>query len=137
MVDGAVAGYGWLSTEPEWIGEVQLEIRPRKGEGYIWNCVTLAAHRRKGDFRSLVASIAEAARDLGLNRVWIGSVAVPAEKALAPLGFSPAARFSTIRFAGQHLMRVSYADSPLGRDGRRVLSAGRGLYWLAVSHRRH
>src|SRR5207253_2901168 len=31
--DGAIAGYGWLSTGPEWVGELQLEIRPGAGEG--------------------------------------------------------------------------------------------------------
>ncbi|MDQ6741776.1 MAG: GNAT family N-acetyltransferase, partial [Candidatus Dormibacteraeota bacterium] len=47
---GEVAGYGWLSTGPEWIGELGLEIRPAPGEIYVWNCVTLPAHRRRGLF---------------------------------------------------------------------------------------
>ena len=54
-MDGQVAGYGWLSTGPEWIGELGLEIRPPVGEAYIWNCVTLPAHRLRGkDLRLLL-----------------------------------------------------------------------------------
>src|SRR5438309_6401657 len=89
-IEGAVAGYGWLSTGPEWIGELQLEIKPREREGYIWNCVTLAEHRRRGVFRSLVAGISEHARNGGLKRLWIGSVAIPAERAVELSGFRPA-----------------------------------------------
>ena len=106
VVDGAIAGYGWLSTGPEWIGELQLEIRPRPGEAYLWNCVTLAEHRRKGIFRSLLAGISAHARDSGLRRLWIGSVAIPAEKAVGPSGFEPALRFTTFTVAGWHGLRV-------------------------------
>jgi hypothetical protein len=47
-----LVGYGWLSTKSEWIGEIELEIGLAPGEAYIWNCVTLNRHRRKGVFRS-------------------------------------------------------------------------------------
>lgn len=135
ILDGDVAGYGWLSTGPEWIGELQLEIRPRKAEAYIWNCVTLGPHRRKGVFRALVAGISEAARQQGVTRVWIGSVAIPAEKALAPLGFRPTARFRTYRFLGLFAMTGSIVDS----DVRRVISFsfGRSVLMGGVERRRH
>jgi len=74
IVDDGVAGYGWLSTGPEWIGELQLEIHPRSGEGYLWNCATILEHRRTGIFRSLLVGIAEIARRDGLQRLWIGSL---------------------------------------------------------------
>jgi GNAT superfamily N-acetyltransferase len=112
-VDGAIAGYGWLSTASEWIGELQLEISPRPGEGYIWNCVTLKEHRRKGVFRSLLLGIAEIARAEGLRRLWIGTVAIPAEKALEPSGFRPAFRFAFMRVAGLHSMQITAAGEPL------------------------
>ena len=137
VLDGAVAGYGWLSTGPEWIGELQVEIRPRKAEAYIWNCVTLAAHRRKGIFRSLVAGIARAANDTGVTRVWIGSVEIPAEKTLAPLGFRPALTFHSRRFAGTHWMRVAAAEPELGRDSRHVIALRPGIYVRASVDRRH
>src|SRR5256885_16761373 len=84
VVEGSIAGYGWLSTGPEWIGELQLEIKPRQAEGYIWKCVTLGEHRRKGHFRSLLAGICDAARSTGLKRLWLGSDAIPAGKAVVP-----------------------------------------------------
>ena len=134
FLDRTIAGYGWLSTGPEWIGELQLEIRPNKAEAYIWNCVTLAPHRRKGVFRSLVVGIAEAARGLGVRRVWIGSVAIPAEKALAPLGFRPAARFHTFRFLG---IFVATGTTIVDPDARRVIPYNTGVEMGAVIRRHH
>jgi GNAT superfamily N-acetyltransferase len=137
VLDGAIAGYGWLSLGPEWIGELQLEIRPRKAEGYIWNCVTLPEHRRRGIFRSVVMGISGAARDTGVIRLWIGSVDVPAEKALGPIGFEPAVHFRTGRFAGFYLTSAKYMDSPLGRDARRVLPLRARVYGGTVARRKH
>lgn len=88
----AVLGYGWLSTGPEWIGEVGLELTPGPGEAYIWNCVTLPAHRFRGVFRGLVTGICEQARREGLRRLWIASLRGTAEAALRPPGFQPALR---------------------------------------------
>ncbi len=124
---GELAGYGWLSTDPEWIGELELTITPRRGEGYIWNCVTLPAHRRRGVFRTLISGIAAAARDGGLRRVWIGSVAIPAERAVGPSGFEPALHFSTFKLAG--LLWASArpsagAGATLASDALSVLQAG-------------
>lgn len=137
-IDGAVAGFGWLSTGPEWIGELQLEIKPRQREGYIWNCVTLPEHRQKGVFRSLVAGIYLAGHRLGSNRLWIGSVAVPAEKALAPIGFKPALRFDSMTVVGLHLMRVwRSADRALATDASSILGVHPGVVIRADRPRRH
>lgn len=137
VLDGAVAGYGWLSTGPEWIGELQLEIRPGTAEAYIWNCVTLARHRRKGIFRSLVIGIAAAARGLGARRVWIGSVDIPAEKALSPSGFRPALHFRSLRLGPVHLVRVSYADQALGLDAQGRVGVRPGIYIRGSARRTH
>ena len=137
MTGGEIAGYGWLSTGPEWIGELQLEIRPRKGEAYIWNCVTLDAHRRRGVFRSLVAGIADAARRSGVERVWIGSVAIPAENALGPLGFVPAMRFRSAAALGVHVMLVTPERSTLGRDALHVVPVRRGVQVAGLRRRKH
>jgi GNAT superfamily N-acetyltransferase len=127
-VDGAIAGYGWLSTASEWIGELQLEISPRPGEGYIWNCVTLKEHRRKGVFRSLLLGIYQTARAEGLRRLWIGTVAIPAERALEPSGFRPALHFGVLRLAGLHSMQVTAGEPLLVDDASAVLGVrpGRG-----------
>ncbi len=137
-VDQEIGAYGWLSTAPEWIGELELVIKPREREGYIWNCVTRPEHRRKGMFGSLVAGITLAARRLGSKRLWIGSVAIPAEKALAPLGFRPALYFDCRTFAGLHLMRVSRgADRALAADASSVLGVRPGLLIRGSRRLRH
>jgi hypothetical protein len=137
-VDGAVGGYGWLSVGREWIGEIQLEIKPRQGEAYIWNCVTLAEHRQKGVFRSLVVGISVAARRSGATRLWIGSIAIPAEKALPAMGFKPALHFAGATVAGLHLMSVRRGpDRALATDACSILGVQPGLVIRAHRRRRH
>jgi GNAT superfamily N-acetyltransferase len=138
LIDGGIAGYGWLSVGPEWIGEIELEINPRHGEGYIWNCVTLPAHRRKGIFRSLLLGISGHARNEGLKRVWIGSVDIPAEKAVGPSGFQPALRFTSATFAGLHVAWVRRAsDHALAADATSILGSGAGMRAWRSHPRRH
>jgi GNAT superfamily N-acetyltransferase len=138
FADSELVGYGWLSRGPEWIGELQVEIKPRQREAYIWNCVTLPEHRRRGVFWSLVAGMSLSARRLGARRVWIGSVEIPAEKALAPLGFRPALHFDVFTAAGLHLMRVRRStDSRLTTDASSVLGVSPGLVLRASHPRRH
>jgi GNAT superfamily N-acetyltransferase len=120
FIDGAVAGYGWLSMGPEWIGELQLEITPNPREGYIWDCATLVEHRRKGIFHSLLVGISDVARREGLKRLWIGTIAVPAEKVLEPSGFRPALRFIVRRVGGWQVLRVVTASSD-----RKLVAAAR------------
>jgi len=138
MINGSIAGYGWLSTAPEWIGELQLEISPNPGEAYIWNCVTVAEHRRKGVFRSLLGRIAGTATAEGTRRLWIGSVAIPAEKAVAASGFRPAMRFTAFGAAGMHFVRVAAAkEDALGAEAQRVLQVKPGFYLRRSRRRRH
>jgi len=94
---GRLVSYGWLSTGPEWIGELGLEIVPSAGEAYVWNCVTLAPHRRRGRYRALLEGIVSRARAEGLARLWIGSIEDPAEKADADVGFNPVLHFRVAR----------------------------------------
>jgi GNAT superfamily N-acetyltransferase len=137
-IEGSVAGYGWLSTGAEWIGELQLEIRPREHEAYIWNCVTVPEHRRRGVFRSLVMGTTAAAQRLGARRVWIGSVDLPAEKALAPIGFRPALHFNVASIAGLHFMQVRRSsDAALAAHGSAVVGVRPGLVLRASHPRRH
>ena len=127
-IDDSVGGYGWLSTNPEWMGEIQLEIAPRPGEAYIWNCVTLAEHRRKGIFRSLLVGISEIARNEGLKRLWIGTIAIPAEKALAPSGFRPALHFISVTVGALQLLTISPSNESLAADASAVLSIRPGVH---------
>jgi GNAT superfamily N-acetyltransferase len=90
-----LVGYGWLSAKSEWIGELELEIAPAAREAYIWNCVTLAPHRRKGVFRTVVTSVVATAREEGLAKLWIASGGDLAGRTLKDAGFVRVMRFDT------------------------------------------
>ena len=137
---GTLAGYGWLSTGPEWIGELQLEIKPAAGEGYIWNCLTLPEHRRTGVFRRVITGISALAAREGLRRIWIGTVALPAEKALGPSGFEPVLDFASVVMAGHIWIRVrsaAGADPRLVADAHRAVSTREGRFLRTSRPRRH
>jgi len=139
---GEIAGYGWLSTGPEWIGELGIEIRPGPGEIYVWNCVTLPAHRRRGLFRALLQTAVESARREGLGRLWIGTVDGVGESAVADTRFAPVLSIEAFELArlgwlslhaapGADAAVVAAALASLGgekapvRSGPRVLSRRR------------
>jgi GNAT superfamily N-acetyltransferase len=105
-----LVGYGWLSTKSEWIGEVELEIGLAAGEAYVWNCVTLARHRRKGVFRSVVTAIVGQAHKDGLARLWIASLAGVGGKTIQQAGFQPVLRFNSAKRLGLHWLMVSPAE---------------------------
>jgi GNAT superfamily N-acetyltransferase len=136
-IDDSVGGYGWLSVNPEWISEIQLKITPRPGEGYIWNCVTLVEHRRKGIFRSLLIGISEVARTEGLTRMWVATTAIPAERALGSSGFKRALRFMSVTMGGLHLLTISPSDPSLGAAASAVLSIRPGIHVRRTQARRH
>ena len=111
---GEIAGYGWLSSGPEWIGELGLEIRPAPREAYVWNCVTLPAHRRRGLFRTLLQAVVEGARREGLRRLWIGTVDGVGESAVARAGFTRVLSidaFELARLGWLYLRAVPDADT--------------------------
>ena len=139
-IDDSLVGYGWLSTQPEWIGEVQLEIKPRAGEGYIWNCVTVPEHRRKGTFRAILIGIMKVAHEQGMKRLWLGTIAIPAEKAVGPSGFKPAIHADAFSFAGFHWISARAApdaNPSLVSDACEVLSSRPGWYVRRTQYRRH
>lgn len=135
-----LVGYGWLSTKSEWIGEVELEIGLPAGEAYIWNCVTLAPHRRKGVFRSVVTSIACQAQKEGLGRLWIASIVGVGGKTIQQAGFQPALRFDATKVLGMHWLRVRPAegvDPGLLASARKAMSVKGPLLVRRSITRRH
>ena len=79
-----------------------------------------------------------AGRRYGMRRMWIGSVAIPAERALGPIGFEPALWFDSLTIAGVHLMRVKRApDGRLATDACTVAGVRPGLLIRASQRRRH
>jgi len=134
---GEVGGYGWLSTKPEWVNEIGAELRLRPGDGYIWNCFTVPRHRRKGIFRSLLIGIPNIARDEGLRRLWIGTVAVPAEKAVGPPWFRPALSWWGFVVAGRLFSIAIARDAELSREAEDVFGGGPGIRFTPLRSRRH
>jgi GNAT superfamily N-acetyltransferase len=135
-----LAGYGWLSTKPEWIGELELTITPRPGEGYIWNCFTLEHLRRRGVMRTLLAAIRQGAHHEGMGRLWIGSVAIPAERAFGPSGFTPALVFASELIAGYRWLQVARplgVDPGLAEAAHTVLGVPSGRFLRWSHQRRH
>jgi hypothetical protein len=135
---GVVVSYGWVSTAAEWIGELQLEITPAPGEAYVWNCFTLEPHRRRGHYRSVLEGIVSVARAEGLRRLWIGSMAIPAEKADADAGFVRVLRFEAAPEGARRRLNVSAVpgvDERLVSDARRRLGL-RGWTHLGPSRAR-
>jgi GNAT superfamily N-acetyltransferase len=140
-----VLAYGWLSSDAEWIGELEMEIRPTAGEAYVWNCFTIEAHRGKGLFGALLRAIALQAGREGLARLWIGSLDIPAQRAVGAAGFVPVLRFATETSGGQRLLTVEPADGAdpallaaalevMGVDGRPLQL---GSSTSQSQHRRH
>jgi GNAT superfamily N-acetyltransferase len=140
-----LVGFGWVSTAAEWIGELRLDIRPARGEAYIWNCVTLPGHRRKGVFGALLRAIKAQLKSDGLGRVWIGSIADPAESAFPKAGFEPVLRFEVTSLGGLRWLRVLPAykvDALLSAAASKVIGSrgvpfGSGFYLSTAQRRRH
>jgi len=65
------AAFGWVATRSARIGELGATFPIPTGERYLWNFVTLPAHRGLGIYPRLLQAIVEAeSRDA--ERFWIG-----------------------------------------------------------------
>lgn len=127
-VEGAIAGYGWVSQGEERIGELERMLRMRPDEAYIWDCATLEPFRRQGIYSGLLAHIVAVMRREGLHRLWIGANLQnrPSLKGFARAGFHPAIFIVFVR-----LLRSSHswvigapsAPSALVADARWALTS--------------
>jgi hypothetical protein len=75
-----------------------------------------------------------------MSRLWIGSVAIPAERAFGPSGFTPALLFASELIAGYRWLHVRPADgtdAALAEAAHHVVGVPSGRF-LRQSHlRRH
>jgi GNAT superfamily N-acetyltransferase len=67
---GEPAAWGWVATRSAEIGELRSEVPVPPRERYLWNFVTLAAHRGLGIYPRLLAAIVEA-ESREAERFWI------------------------------------------------------------------
>jgi GNAT superfamily N-acetyltransferase len=94
LVDGRVAGYGWVSHDMIRIHELRLAVPILPGHAYIWDCATMPEYRNRGIFSGLLRFILEDVRLQGDVQAW-GIVAPgnqPSLHAFARAGFRLVAR---------------------------------------------
>lgn len=91
-IEGALAGYGWVSHDAERVGELERVLRMKPGEAYIWDCATLPPYRRQGVYTALLVAITTALLGAGGGRIWIGAALInrPSLSGFARAGFRPA-----------------------------------------------
>jgi ribosomal protein S18 acetylase RimI-like enzyme len=129
-VDGAIAAYGWVTPQGEWIGEMDRAVRLDGDEAYIWQCATLPAHRGRGLYKALLAAMLAALAREGCRRVWIGCALAnaPSVRAFAAVGLRPVVTLDYWRLG--HVSCFSLAGR-LGADPACVAHARAAL---AASH---
>jgi ribosomal protein S18 acetylase RimI-like enzyme len=69
-LDARPVAWGWVATRTAAIGELGSAFRIPDGERYLWNFVTLAAHRGQGIYPRLVDAIVRA-ESQEAERFWI------------------------------------------------------------------
>lgn len=67
--DGEPAAFGWLATRSATIGELGFTFRMAADDRYLWNFVTLPAHRGLGIYPRLLDGIVRA--ETSAERFWI------------------------------------------------------------------
>lgn len=69
-MNGAPAAWGWVATSQATIGELATSFPISRGERYLWNFVTLKAHRGLGIYPRLLNAIVDAELS-DAERFWI------------------------------------------------------------------
>jgi GNAT superfamily N-acetyltransferase len=144
--DGEPAAWGWVATRTAEIGELGSAFAIPRGERYLWNFVTLPAHRGLGIYPRLLEAIVRA-ESREAERFWIAyapenhasgaGIRKAGFVALAELSFGPdgaAAVRGLIPGAGRVAARVlglPEAAAPLAPCWRCV-RAGRGAMSCAA-----
>jgi len=136
-VDGRLAAYGWVSFGEELIGELDLRVRLRPDEAYIWNCATLPAFRRRHLYSALLVYIARELGKAGAKRLWIGADLenVSSQRGIARAGFTHVADLLIARVLA--LRQVWVQGCPgvpddLVEQARRAFLNDRHKIWLRV-----
>jgi GNAT superfamily N-acetyltransferase len=136
-VEEALAAYGWVSFDDEFISEIRLRIRLAPGEAYIWDCATLPAYRGCRLYTALLAHMVGELRAEGLCRVWIGADQEneASQKGIARAGFQPVADLIVARALAMRLAWVHGrpgVPERLVADARRALLGDRDRVWLTA-----
>jgi hypothetical protein len=136
-VGSAIAAYGWVTFDREWIGEIRERIVLQPGEAYVGNCGTLVAYRRQRLFSGLLGYIVSELRSEGLHRAWIGAVCDDpiSPRGIAVVGFRPVAELRIAWALGIRLTWVCGlpgAPRHLVEGVRRAVLGDRGRTWVTA-----
>ena len=71
-IEGRLISYGWITFDEERIGSLGLSVRLLSGEGYIWDCATLATYRGQRLYPALLSHMLRELRAANFWRAWIG-----------------------------------------------------------------
>ncbi len=130
-----LAGYGWVSFDDEYVGELNLRVRLLPGEAYIWDCFTVPTYRQQGIYSALLAYILGKLRRDGLRRAWIGADLdnVASQRGIARAGFLAVADTVLERVLAMRLVGVQGrpgVPEQLVADARRAFLDNRDAVWL-------
>ena len=70
LIEGEATGWGWVATRFAEIGELSTAFVIPAGERYLWNFVTVKAHRGRGIYPRLLEAIIEV-ESAEAERFWI------------------------------------------------------------------
>ena len=105
-IDQNLAAYGWVSRQPEYIGEQERTIKITPDDAYIWDCVTLPKYRGQHLYSALLAHINHTLYQSGVQHIWIGSDMnnKPSLRGFANAGFHPILPMTYLRLFNLRVM---------------------------------
>jgi len=113
----SIAGYGWLSLRIRVDRELERRSsRERRGNIHLGTLHALSTPAT-GRAPRPAGRDPRASPVRGHEEGWIGSVAIPAERAFGPSGFNPALTMTSVKFAGFHWLAVTAGRRSRSRPG--------------------
>lgn len=133
-----IAAYGWISVQPEYIGEQEREIKLQANEAYIWDCATLPKFRGQRLYSALLSQTLVALAEQSVRRVWIGSSLdnQSSLRGFANAGFQAAITLTYARLWRLHCLWIETprgAPRELTEAARRELVAPDEHAWLSLA----
>ena len=86
---GRIVSYCWIAFNEEWIGEIEMKVRPRREEAYLYDAFTLPQYRCRNLFSALLSNSLEYLRSRGYSRALIFALSSnkPSIRAIEKSGF--------------------------------------------------
>jgi hypothetical protein len=72
-VAGEIASTCWVSSNAEWLGEMERSFVPEPGAAYVWDCATKPVYRGRHLYPELLEEILHRLSNAGFRRVWIAT----------------------------------------------------------------